>query len=344
MQHKAFGMRRALAVATLLLLLVLAGCGGQTDPATNVTATSATLNGQEWCKAGESGTRWWRYRLGINPWQETSHANWSCSQDRNQSVSTTITGLTPGSHYQYEICWTLAAYPPVCANANGAPDNAIRIHEPMDAFDTKDPASRFFGATSGPPFLNGLHQIWADDASRPDPVQANRWGEYSCGRADGQQQKSFNVHDLYPGEFTQFPSGGPNNAPYYRFHAGQGRNIWTGGTVGRCELGYPGQAHYQNTIWFNNGDHRVILFSTRLPAGWDINQTNWRGFGQVKVDEDIGSDQFYPALGFAQYNGIWGMSHFGAAAVQTDLGGRGRGQLGEHGARHNLLDHPRRAR
>ena len=60
-------MRRAFALATLLLVLVLAGCGGQTDPATNVTATSATLNGQESCKAGESGTQWWRYRLGSQP-------------------------------------------------------------------------------------------------------------------------------------------------------------------------------------------------------------------------------------------------------------------------------------
>ena len=210
----------------------------------------------------------------------------------------------------------MAAYPPVCANANGAPDNAIRIHEPMDAFDTKDPASRFFGATSGPPFLNGLHQIWADDASQPDPVQANRWGEYSCGRADGQQQKSFNVHDLYPGEFTQFPSGGPNNAPYYRFHAGQGRTTWTGGTVGRCELGYPGHAHYQNTIWFNNGDHRVILFrpggsragTSMSPTGEGSARSRWT---------KTSSDQFYPALGFSQFNGTWTMSHFAAAGFQS---------------------------
>ena len=100
MQVKAFGMRRALAVAPLLLVLLLVGCGGQTDPATNVTATSATLNGQESCKAGESGTQWWRYRSGVKPWQETAHTNWSCSQGQSRSVSTTITGLTPGSHYQ----------------------------------------------------------------------------------------------------------------------------------------------------------------------------------------------------------------------------------------------------
>ena len=131
MRHEAFFMRRVLALATLLLVSLLAGCGGQTDPATNVTATSATLNGQESCKAGESGTRWWRYRLGIKPWQETTHANWSCSRDQSQSISTTITGLTPGSHYQYEICGTLASYPPVCANADGAADNAIHSHERM---------------------------------------------------------------------------------------------------------------------------------------------------------------------------------------------------------------------
>ena len=49
-----------------------------------------------------------------------------------------------------------------------------------------------------------------------------------------------------------------------------------------------------------------------MPVGWDINASNWRGVGQVKVDEDIGSDQLYPALGLSQYNGSWSISNFGA--------------------------------
>ena len=93
---------------------------------------------------------------------------------------------------------------------------------------------------AGPPFLNGLHQIWADDASQPDPVQANRWGEYACQRKDGQEQKSHSVAELAPGRFTEHPMGGPHGKPYYTFYAPQGDNIWTPGTAGRCELAYPG--------------------------------------------------------------------------------------------------------
>ena len=83
--------------------------------------------------------------------------------------------------------------------------------------------------------------------------------------------------------------GGPLGKPYYTFYAPQGDNIWTPGTAGRCELAYPGP-NFSTTpdrtdprrVWFSEGDHRVILFSTRVPVGWDINASNWRGVGQVR--------------------------------------------------------------
>ena len=138
-----------------------------------------------------------------------------------------------------------------------------------------------------PPFLNGLHQIWADDASQPDPVQANRWGEYACQRKDGQEEKSHSVR-ARTRTFHGAPHGSTARQTLLRLLRAPGRNIWTPGTAGRCELAYPGpnsarrRSHGPRRVWFSEGDHRVILFSSRVPLGWDINASNWQGVGRSR--------------------------------------------------------------
>jgi hypothetical protein len=313
MQHKTFGMRRALALATLLSLLVLAGCGGQTDPATNVTATSATLNGQKSCKVGESGTQWWRYRLGINPWQETTHANWSCSHDQSQSVSTTIAGLTPGSHYQYEICGTLASYPPVCANADGAADNAVRSHEPMDAFDTKDstPASRSAATcaldmpgVSNLTYSNPNCRLLRNDTSS-DPQTKNLWGlpEACMPGQIGNPQSGGDPSTMATGD----PQG---NASYRTLTVFDGDNI----SGERCELSYntwhqplASPSNWNGTFYdYTEGMRRATYLSYRFPENFQFNTNTWQNIFQMKQAGPADAGTNTPVIHF--YAGTYGSS------------------------------------
>jgi Hypothetical glycosyl hydrolase family 15 len=129
---------KRLLVLVVLAATILVGCSGQTDPATNVTATSATLHGKVTCAEGESGTQWWRYRKGSDPWVETAHVPFTCPEGGAQNFPLTypLSGLTPGSHYRFEICGQ-PGESPLCVNAVGQVDlHPNNPREPVDAFDT----------------------------------------------------------------------------------------------------------------------------------------------------------------------------------------------------------------
>src|SRR5882757_8210792 len=162
--------------------------------------------------------------------------------------------------------------------------------------------------TSNLPFLHGLTKAWGDDASRSNPVESGRWDLYSCQRRDGQQSSSTSASELVPGRFSQFSSGGPNNKRYYHFYAPQGDNIWTPGSAGRCELGYPvvdpGNApalalEQRSGNWMITSFGGPTIWSMPASAGgwvnfaFDITYSGDASNGRVKVYADTNNDGTY---------------------------------------------------
>jgi hypothetical protein len=155
--------------------LVFAACGGETKPATNVTSTSATLNAHASCQAGESGKWWFRWRPTGNPWRETPRNSYDCATDDAQDVSADLTGLTPATEYEYQVCVKPTnPFVAVCANADGHADNADRDPgEPTTRFTTlsgpPQPRSTFNTAVSPPPATGGI--VVRSDTTPPSDCQ-----------------------------------------------------------------------------------------------------------------------------------------------------------------------------
>ena len=142
-------IKRSLAVLVvvgLAALFCLAGCSGQTDLATNVTNNSATLNGHVACPTGDGSVSfWWRWRKDTGPWQESSHTSAPCQGlDNDVRTQYQLSGLEPGSHYQFEGCSQPGDYP-FCVNADGKAGIVFPGQdgpgEPIDSFDTMSPSN-----------------------------------------------------------------------------------------------------------------------------------------------------------------------------------------------------------
>ena len=61
-------MKKLLAAAAVLAVLTT-GCAVQATRATNVTATSATLNAKVQCRPGTTGQAWWELRQSGGAWK-----------------------------------------------------------------------------------------------------------------------------------------------------------------------------------------------------------------------------------------------------------------------------------
>lgn len=140
-------MKRLLALFCALLVIAIAGCSGQTDPATNVTAGAATLNAHISCNQGESGKVWWRYRkITVDKiaqtWFDTVHIPFTCPAGGILGVPVTypLQGLQPKTQYQFEYCSDLGGDYGFCVNANGqaGPVATGGPPDPIDSFTTRD--------------------------------------------------------------------------------------------------------------------------------------------------------------------------------------------------------------
>ena len=87
-----------------LAALLAVGCGVQTKPATNVTATSATLNAVVHCDSGAQGTAWWELRKAGGSWNVVgAQQNLTCPSRSDIHISKHVTGLQAGAAYDYRV-------------------------------------------------------------------------------------------------------------------------------------------------------------------------------------------------------------------------------------------------
>jgi hypothetical protein len=101
-----------MAIAVAGIGLMLAGCG-QTDFATNVGETTATLNGTITTYAeGEPTTAHFEYWKTFD--SDVRHRTQTRTVTGAGPISETVTQLAPNTHYSYRLCGTEGDSPVVC--------------------------------------------------------------------------------------------------------------------------------------------------------------------------------------------------------------------------------------
>lgn len=115
---------RARFWATPLIALVVssAACDLRTDPATNVTSNSATLNGHGACDRGNTCTYRGAYRkAGTSSWTYLP-VKTVTGDGTSKTDSVTVHGLTPATTYEYIVCGQVSGddSSKACVDSNGA--------------------------------------------------------------------------------------------------------------------------------------------------------------------------------------------------------------------------------
>jgi sugar lactone lactonase YvrE len=117
---------RWLLTISLLLSVALVGCVGDTDPATDVTNVSATLNGHG-RTTGQPATWWWEYssnKSDLGTAKDTEvcgeEADRRCgpaSSPNDVALHNSVDGLTPNTTYWFRFCGQDEGGTPVCGNS-----------------------------------------------------------------------------------------------------------------------------------------------------------------------------------------------------------------------------------
>jgi hypothetical protein len=100
-------MRRLFALTGLLLVAALAsGCatGIVNKPPSDVTETSATVNGIVWTTVGGEVSYWVEYGTSTAYGQETTHRTVDVAEDTPHDVSIPIAGLGGATTWHYRLC------------------------------------------------------------------------------------------------------------------------------------------------------------------------------------------------------------------------------------------------
>jgi hypothetical protein len=102
--------RRVGVIAALIAVMVLAAC--DTQPATNVTESTATLNAKGACTSGTSGQWWYQVRNASQNggWYDaTARSGYSCTANTGEVNfdPRTVGGLSPGLLYQFRLAVTV---------------------------------------------------------------------------------------------------------------------------------------------------------------------------------------------------------------------------------------------
>jgi Ca2+-binding RTX toxin-like protein len=162
-------VRRIAALVVAVAALAVAGCSGETDPATDIATDSATLKGKVSCDQGDQGQYWFSYReVGDANWTVAPHHNYGDADcpTSNHPVTEPITSgleqhLATSTHWEFRICGTntTVSSTPTCADSNGSITNA----PVYDHFWTRH---EIVGADCNTnPFHSGAYNVPADNTS-----------------------------------------------------------------------------------------------------------------------------------------------------------------------------------
>jgi hypothetical protein len=91
-------------LALLLLAPILAAC--ETEPATDVGFSIATLNGRGECHTTQRVVYWYEYReVGTTPWSQTQHRTVTCAGDTGdvRLPPEKVLGLEQNTQYEYRV-------------------------------------------------------------------------------------------------------------------------------------------------------------------------------------------------------------------------------------------------
>jgi hypothetical protein len=96
---------KRLALALCVMVVVVSSCGiGVRKPASDITETSATLNGNAVSTMGGPGSYFFDWGPAENEERPTPVRNIDFGTGREVPISVPVTGLEPGTTYRYQAC------------------------------------------------------------------------------------------------------------------------------------------------------------------------------------------------------------------------------------------------
>jgi hypothetical protein len=128
--------RRAAAGGLVVAAVLVAGCTGFTTEATNIAqqpdgSYSAQLNFVGSCVSGEQCSWYAQYRLvGTTTWTNmpSTPRGPVAGPISNISLSESVTGLTPGAQYEYQVCGnSQPGQPFACVGPDGTPNTTTKF-------------------------------------------------------------------------------------------------------------------------------------------------------------------------------------------------------------------------
>jgi glucose/arabinose dehydrogenase len=130
--------RRLVVMLLSGLALALAACNADTEPATNVSQSSATLRASVDWDDGEDVAFWFEYRrAGSSPWtrDDVHDPGPLGGSGRGVLIEEPVTGLSPGTTYEYRLCGYRTAPTSIGSSSEPVCFDSDRSGDPPDDYD-----------------------------------------------------------------------------------------------------------------------------------------------------------------------------------------------------------------
>jgi hypothetical protein len=163
--------RRAGVIAGAVAVMVLAAC--DTQPATNVTAMTATLNGKGACAQGTSGNWWYQLRPAGGTFRDVGPAHaYACTANTGEFAFEpfTVDGLKPNTTYQFRLRATVngTSYTfDAAGTKNGTSFDSFRTRDAGSAHEDQD-------APPGDEPVSCTPDVPDDPCSAGDPIKKKK--------------------------------------------------------------------------------------------------------------------------------------------------------------------------